>query len=153
MPGELRLSGPTVFAGYWPGTADADPFDGDGYLITGDVFELAGDRYLRFVDRAKDLIIRGGVNIAPAELEALIAGFPEVAEVAVAGYPDEILGEKVCAFIVPKPGQSIDLEQITTFLRDTGIASYKLPERLEIVEALPRNAVGKLLKRDLHPPL
>ncbi|WP_157245680.1 class I adenylate-forming enzyme family protein [Nonomuraea typhae] len=149
VPGELRISGPTVFAGYLPGTAAADPFDEDGYLRTGDLFELAGEhgQYLRYVDRAKDLVIRGGMNIAPAELEALLAGHPSVAEVAVAGYPDEVLGEKVCAVVVPKG--AITLESVVAFLRDKGIASYKLPERLEVVEALPRNPVGKILKREL----
>lgn len=149
VPGELRLSGPTVFAGYLPGTAAMDPFDEDGYLRTGDLFEIAGDhgQYLRYVDRAKDIIIRGGMNIAPAELEALLAGHPSVAEAAVAGYPDDVLGEKVCAVVVPKG--EISLASVVAFLRDKGIASYKLPERLEIVEALPRNPVGKILKREL----
>ncbi|MEO3859418.1 class I adenylate-forming enzyme family protein [Acrocarpospora sp. B8E8] len=153
VPGELRLSGPTVFAGYLAGTAEADPFDDDGYLITGDVFELAGDRYLRYVDRTKDLVIRGGMNIAPAELEALLAGHPAVAESAVVGYPDEVLGERVCVLVVTKPDTEITLESVIEFLRATGIASYKLPERLEIVEALPRNAVGKILKRELRESL
>ncbi|MEZ0073831.1 class I adenylate-forming enzyme family protein [Planotetraspora sp. GP83] len=150
VPGELRLSGPTVFAGYLAGTAVADPFDDDGYLVTGDLFELAGDRYLRYVDRTKDLIIRGGMNIAAAELEGLISGHPAVTEVAIVGYPDEVLGEKVCAFVVPVPGQAVDMEGIATYLRETGIASYKLPERVETIEALPRNAVGKILKRELR---
>ncbi|MCW2883037.1 MAG: AMP-dependent synthetase and ligase [Sphaerisporangium sp.] len=152
-PGELRLSGPTVFAGYLAGTADADPFDEDGYLITGDVFEIAGPegRYLRFVDRAKDLVIRGGMNIAAAELEALLAGHPAVVEVAIVGYPDVVLGEKVCAFVVPR--DEVDLGSLVDFLREKGIASYKFPERLEILEALPRNAVGKILKRDLRAEL
>jgi non-ribosomal peptide synthetase component E (peptide arylation enzyme) len=150
VPGELYLSGPTVFAGYLPGTASVDPFDEDGYLRTGDLFEIAGDRgqYLRYVDRAKDIIIRGGMNIAPAELEVLLAGHPSVAEAAVAGYPDDVLGEKVCAVVVPKG--EIDLQSVIAFLRDQGIASYKLPERLKIVEALPRNPVGKILKRELR---
>ncbi|MFC4586369.1 class I adenylate-forming enzyme family protein [Sphaerisporangium corydalis] len=149
-PGELRLSGPTVFAGYLAGTAAADPFDEDGYLMTGDVFEIdgPGGRYLRYVDRAKDLVIRGGMNIAPAELESLLAAHPSVVEVAVIGYPDEVLGEKVCAVVAPRG--DVDLASIVAFLREKGIASYKLPERLEIVEGLPRNALGKILKRELR---
>ncbi|WP_214110003.1 class I adenylate-forming enzyme family protein [Acrocarpospora catenulata] len=153
VPGELRLSGPTVFAGYLAGTAEADPFDDDGYLITGDVFEPVGDRYLRYVDRTKDLVIRGGMNIAPAELEALLAGHPAVAESAVVGYPDEVYGERVCAMVVLKPDAEITLESVVDFLRAAGIASYKLPERLQVVEALPRNAVGKILKRELRESL
>ncbi|MFI6797925.1 class I adenylate-forming enzyme family protein [Streptosporangium canum] len=155
VPGELRLSGPTVFSGYLPGTASADPFDDEGYLMTGDVFEIAGDegQYLRYVDRAKDLVIRGGMNIAPAELESLVAGHPAVAEVAVVGYADEVLGERVCAVVVPKQGRSVDLASVVGFLRERGIASYKLPERLEVVGALPRNPLGKILKRDLKESL
>ncbi|GAA3410690.1 class I adenylate-forming enzyme family protein [Streptosporangium vulgare] len=155
VPGELLLSGPTVFSGYLPGTATADPFDEDGYLRTGDVFEIAGDQgqYLRYVDRAKDLVIRGGMNIAPAELEALVSGHPAVAEVAVVGYADEVLGERVCVVLVPKPGQTVDLASVVDHLRGRGIASYKLPERLEVVEALPRNPLGKILKRELKESL
>src|SRR5437868_3209288 len=149
IPGELRLSGPTIFAGYLPGTATVDPFDEDGYLKTGDLFEIAGDQgqFLRYVERAKDIIIRGGMNIAPAELESLLAGHPAVAEVTVVGYPDQVLGEKVCAVVVARG--EIDLESVIAFLREKGIASYKLPERLEILEALPRNPLGKILKREL----
>ncbi|WP_327092295.1 acyl--CoA ligase [Nonomuraea sp. NBC_01738] len=149
VPGELRLNGPTVFAGYLPGTAAAEPFDERGDLRTGDLFEIAGaqGQYLRYVDRAKDIIIRGGMNIAPAELEALLSGHPAIAEVAVAGFADEVLGEKVCAVVVPRG--ELDLESVVAFLRGKGIASYKLPERLELVEALPRNPVGKILKREL----
>ncbi|GII75274.1 AMP-dependent acyl-CoA synthetase [Sphaerisporangium rufum] len=149
-PGELRLAGPTVFAGYLPGTAGADPFDADGYLVTGDVFEFAGPRgdYLRYVDRTADLVIRGGTNISAAELEALLDGHPAIVEVAVVGYPDEVLGERVCAVVVPR--DEIDLASVVAFLREKGIASYKLPERLEIVEALPRNPLGKVLKRELR---
>ncbi|MBB5624533.1 class I adenylate-forming enzyme family protein [Sphaerisporangium krabiense] len=152
-PGELRLSGPTVFAGYLPGTAAADPFDEDGYLVTGDVFEIAGPggRYLRFVDRTKDLIIRGGTNISAAELEGLLAGHPAVMEAAIVGYPDEVLGERVCAVVVPR--DDVDLPALVSFLRDKGLASYKLPERLQVVEGLPRNAVGKILKRELRDRL
>ncbi|MFT4008658.1 MAG: class I adenylate-forming enzyme family protein [Nocardioidaceae bacterium] len=149
-PGELRLGGPTVFPGYLGGTGD--PFDEDGYLKTGDIFEIAGDRnqFLKYVDRAKDLVIRGGMNIAPVELEALIAEHPAVAEVAVVGDPDEVLGERVAAIVVLTPGHTLTFEELVQFLRDRKIASYKLPERLEILTALPRNPVGKILKRELR---
>ena len=98
--GELRLKGPSLFAGYVNGANLASPFDEDGYLKTGDMFVIDGpnNEFLRYVDRAKDVIIRGGMNIAPAELETMIASQPDVAEVAVVGYPDDVLGEKVCAY-------------------------------------------------------
>jgi acyl-CoA synthetase (AMP-forming)/AMP-acid ligase II len=102
-PGELRISGPMVFPGYLNQESLPSPFDEDGFLKTGDVFEIAGERgeFLHYLDRAKDLIIRGGMNIAPAELESLIAGHPSVADVAVIGDPDETMGERVAGIVVP----------------------------------------------------
>ncbi|WP_069162507.1 class I adenylate-forming enzyme family protein [Nocardia altamirensis] len=153
--GELRLAGPAVFGGYLPGTATVDAFDEDGFLCSGDVFELCGmdGRYLRFVDRIKEIIIRGGMNIAPAEIEGLLADHPGIAEVAVVGYPDPVLGEKCCAFVVPTPGATVTLDGVVAHLRAHEVASFKLPERLEIVETLPRNPVGKLLRRHLRDTL
>ncbi|MEV6279038.1 class I adenylate-forming enzyme family protein [Nocardia sp. NPDC051832] len=153
--GELRLKGPSVFGGYLPGTAASTPFDADGYLCSGDVFELCGadGQYLRFVDRIKEIIIRGGMNIAPAEIEGLLQDHPAIAEVAVVGFPDAVLGEKCCAIVVPKPGASITLGEVTDHLRARDIASFKLPERLELASALPRNPVGKILRRQLRDEL
>jgi acyl-CoA synthetase len=151
-PGELRIKGPTVFAGYLGGASLASPFDDRGYLRTGDVFVIAGDdgEFLEYVDRARDLVIRGGMNIAPAELEGLIASHPGVADVAVVGYPDEILGERVCAVVVPREGGTVTLDDLVTHLKGQHIASYKLPERLELRATLPRSPVGKILKRELR---
>jgi acyl-CoA synthetase len=154
-PGELYLKGPSLFAGYLDGANVASPFDEDGYLKTGDMFVIDGpeQQFLRYVDRAKDLIIRGGMNIAPAELETLIASQPAVAEVAVVGYPDDVLGEKVCAVIALKPGATLTLAELNEHLSAQQIATYKLPERLAIVDTLPRNPVGKILKRQLRDDL
>ncbi|SHI26115.1 class I adenylate-forming enzyme family protein [Streptomyces sp. 3214.6] len=151
-PGELYLKGPMVFAGYLEGTTDADPFDDQGYLRTGDVFEIAGERgqYLHYVDRSKDLIIRGGMNIAPAEIEGLLASHPGVAEVAVVGYPDPVLGQRACAVVVVRPGVSLDADQLLGHLRGLRIASYKLPERFVFVPELPRNPMGKIVKPRLR---
>ncbi|WP_418345894.1 class I adenylate-forming enzyme family protein [Rhodococcus pyridinivorans] len=150
--GELRLKGPTVFGGYLEGTAEASPFDADGYLCSGDVFELCGDsgEYLRFVDRSKEIIIRGGMNIAPAEIEGILIDHPAVADVAIIGYDDAVLGEKCCAIVVPAPDAEVTLDDLVSFLRDRDIASFKLPERLIAVEELPRNPVGKLQRRELR---
>jgi acyl-CoA synthetase len=152
VSGEMRLNGPTVFAGYLNGERLPSPFDEQGYLRSGDLFEIAGDRgqFLRYLDRTKDLVIRGGMNIASAEIEGLIAEHPAVVDVAVIGDPDEVLGERVAAVVSLAPGASLTLDELVTFLRDRHIASFKLPERLEVREELPRNPVGKVLKRLLR---
>lgn len=152
--GELRLQGPTVFGGYLEGTATSSPFDEQGYLCSGDVFELGGDgEYIEFVDRIKEIIIRGGMNIAPAEIEGLLYEHPAVGDVAVIGYPDEVLGEKCCAVVVPASEAAVSLGELVEHLRSRQVASFKLPERLELVEAIPRNPVGKILRRELRDRL
>ncbi len=148
--GELRLKGPTVFAGYWDGAGT--PFDGDGWYATGDIFQYAGDRgeYLLYIDRAKDLVSRGGMKISAAEVEGLLQSCPGVAEVAVIGVPDPILGERLCAVVVPVAGAEVTLAGLVAHLRAARVASFKLPERLVIVGELPRNPSGKVLKRELR---
>ncbi len=155
QPGELLLKGASVFPGYYNAPdLTARVFDDDGFFHTGDMFELAGDgddlRYYHYVGRSKDLIIRGGMNISPEEIETLIQGHPAVAEVAVVGYPDKNMGERVCACVVVRPGQEITLEGLSEFLKEKKIAVFKLPEKLLIMPALPRNPVGKLLKDPLR---
>ncbi len=153
-PGELRFSGPTVFSGYWNAPEmTAKAFDADGYYCTGDLFEIAGDQqqFYKYVGRAKDIVIRGGINISSEEIETLAIEHPALREAAVVGYPDPILGERVCLVAALREGMTLSLDEIKTFLRDVKkVAIYKLPERLMVVEALPRNPVGKILKRDLR---
>ena len=155
VPGELRIKGPGVFPGYLPASGVPDPFDSDGYLKTGDVLEIAGDdlQYLHYVDRSKDMVVRGGMKISAAELEGYICGHPRVADVAVVGYPDEVLGERACAVVVPRTGQAVTLDELVAYLRGLGIATFKLPERLELRDELPRNPLGKILKRELRDEL
>jgi acyl-CoA synthetase (AMP-forming)/AMP-acid ligase II len=153
QPGELRLKGPTVFAGYWGGAGQ--PFDSGGWYATGDIFQYAGDRgeYLLYIDRAKDLISRGGMKISAAEVEGLLQSCPGVAEVAAIGVPDPILGERLCAVVVPQAApeaRGVTLAGLVGHLRARQVASFKLPERLEIVPELPRNPSGKVLKRELR---
>ncbi|MDV3220456.1 class I adenylate-forming enzyme family protein [Intrasporangium sp.] len=150
--GELRLNGPTVFAGYLNPENNAAAFDELGYLRTGDLFEIAGERgeFLRYVDRAKDVINRGGMKVSAAEMEALISAHPSVMEAAVIGDSDEVMGERVAAVVTLKPESTLTLEELVDFLRSKKIASYKLPERLDVREELPRNPVGKILKRELR---
>ncbi len=154
-PGELLIKGATVFAGYYragDGGGPADAIDRDGFFHTGDVFEIAGtgNRYYRFVERAKDIIIRGGMNISPGEIDGLLAGMPKIREAAVVGYADGVMGERICAVAVPAEGESVTLEDVRAHLMKSDIAAYKLPERLELAEALPRNPLGKVLRRQLR---
>ncbi|MEJ2487603.1 MAG: class I adenylate-forming enzyme family protein [Anaerolineales bacterium] len=157
-PGEMAIKGPGIFPGYYnrPDLTEK-VFDDDGYFYTGDLFEIAGSgdslNAYRFVGRVKDIINRGGVKISAEEIEGLIQGHPKVADVAAIGYPDDVLGEKVCAVVVPKPDQEIKLEELVSYLEEKDIAVYKLPERLMVVEALPRNPLGKVLKRELREKL
>ena len=152
VQGELRFAGPTIFAGYLD--SDGAEFDDQGFYRTGDIFEIVesdgATQLFRFVDRAKDIIIRGGMNISAAEVEALISSHDAVAECAAVAYPDDDLGERVGVFVVASPDAEPTLDGIVAHLRDAKIASYKLPERLELIEALPRNPVGKVVKNELR---
>jgi acyl-CoA synthetase (AMP-forming)/AMP-acid ligase II len=150
-PGELRVSAPTIFAGYWGDVAS--PFDERGYYRTGDIFEITGpgNHLLVYVDRAKDLISRGGYKVSAVEIESLLSAHPKVGEVALVGMPDPVLGERLCAFVAPRvPGDEPTLDSLLDLLRTAEVARFKWPERLEIVPALPRNPVGKILKRELR---
>ena len=108
------------------------------------------DKFYRFVGRSKEIIIRGGVNISPAEVEALVESHPAVREAACASYPDERLGERVCAVVALHEGQSLTLEELTAFLKEKELAVYKLPEKLKTVDGLPRNSLGKVVRRELN---
>ncbi len=151
--GELCFAGPTVFAGYWNRPElSQKAFDPQGYYHTGDLFSIEGphqDKYL-FRGRYKDLIIRGGQNISPEEVETLVIGHPKIQEVAAVGCPDERLCERTCVVVVPVAGETVTLEEIVAFMAAKGVARYKLPERIEIVESLPRNAVQKVLRREIR---
>ncbi|CAM4046610.1 class I adenylate-forming enzyme family protein [Psychrobacter arenosus] len=155
--GELRVKGPAVFSGYWRAPeVTARSFDADGWFKTGDLFQIAGEdkEFLEYFGRLKDVVIRGGMNISPVEIETLLMAYPPVADVAIVGAPDNIMGERVCAFIVPKKDQVVKLEAINNYLRDDkGVAIFKQVERLEIVDSLPRNAIGKVLKTALRDQL
>ncbi len=152
--GELRFAGPTIFSGYFRAPhLTARAFDEQGFYRTGDLFEIAGDRlqYYRYVGRSKDLVIRGGVNISSEEVETLLIACPAVQDAAVVSVPDPILGEKLCACIVPREGHSPALEDLQHFLKEEKrVAVYKLPEYMLTLPSLPRNAVGKILKRELR---
>jgi non-ribosomal peptide synthetase component E (peptide arylation enzyme) len=156
VAGEMLIKGPTVFDGYWNSPKEnTEVFSADGYFRTGDLFEIAGDgeeqKYYRFVGRHKDIISRGGMKISPAELDNLLAGHDRIADAAVVGIADKILGERIAVAVVPKPGETVTLEEIIAYLREQNIAVFKLPEVMKIVEALPRNPLGKVLRHELVP--
>ena len=147
--GEILTSGPSVTIGYYNNpTVNAESFTADGWFHTGDqgVFDEHG--YLRIVGRKKEMVIRGGANIYPREIEEVLYQHPKVMDAAVVGVPDERLGEKLCACIVPRAGESVDFDGIVSFLRGK-IATYKLPEYLEIFDELPRTPTGKVQKGPL----
>ena len=150
--GEVAIRSAANMAGYWKlDEATAKTIDADGWLRTGDAGYLDEDGYLFIHDRVKDMIISGGENIYPAEVESAVYGHPHVAEVAVIGVPDETWGEAVKAVVAPKPGVEPDAADIIAFAR-TRIAHFKAPKSVDFVPALPRNASGKILRRELRAP-
>ena len=146
MPGEILACGPSLTVGYDNNPeANAQSLRPDGWFATGDVGILDKNGYLKIVDRKTELIIRGGANIYPREIEAALQQHPKVREAAAIGIPDERLGERVCAAVVPKPGETLSFAELTHFLKDK-IATYKLPEFLELLDALPRAPTGTVQK-------
>jgi long-chain acyl-CoA synthetase len=129
----------------------ADTIDNEGWLRTGDAGFVDDDGYVYIHDRVKDMIISGGENIYPAEVESAIFGHPDIAEVAIIGVPSEKWGEEVKAVVVPKPGSEPSPEEIMAFAR-TRIAGFKAPKSVDFIKALPRNASGKILRRELREP-
>lgn len=146
--GELQVRGPELCLGYLDPTLDAKAFTADGWFRTGDLAEVDEHGRMRIAGRIKDIIVRGGENLSVKEIEDLLIEHPDVDEVAVVGAPDPILGERACAFVVGSDG--LRLEQLVAFLRERRLANQKLPERLELVAALPKTASGKVQKHRLR---
>ena len=144
--GELLFAGATVFDGYL-GTNNDELFSDDDYFHTGDLVELCGDppAFYRIAGRCKDIINRGGIKISPAEIDILLEGLPDSLEIAVCAYQDDVQGEKVCACLVVASGaDKPSLDNIIEYLLKQGLAKFKLPERLEFFDSLPRNPLGKV---------
>ncbi len=147
--GELMLKGPVVMKEYWNMPEETRASFTDGWFHTGDLAKIDEEGYFYIVERKKDMLITGGENVYPAEVEDVIIGHPKVAEVGVIGVPDERWGESVRAVIVPLPGQSVTSKEIQEFC--TGkLAKYKIPKSVVFVDELPRNPAGKILKRVLR---
>jgi len=146
--GELAIRGPQVMLGYWnKPEATAEAFL-DGWLLTGDIAKMDEEGYFTIVDRKKDMIIAGGFNIYPREVEEVLYQHPAVKEAAVVGVPDEYRGETVKAFIVLKEGHTVTEEEIIQYTR-TKLAAYKIPRQIEFRDELPKTTVGKVLRRKL----
>jgi len=153
--GEIQVRGAAPLPGYWNDPeATARSLTADGFYRTGDVGALDADGYLTIVDRLSDLVITGGENVYPAEVEAVLAGHPAVADVAVIGIPHERWGETVHAVVVPAPGDAaadIDAAELVSWARER-LAGFKCPTGVTVVSELPRNATGKVLRAALREP-
>ena len=151
-PGEIVVRGYTVVRGYFEDPeATAEAIDAQGWLHTGDIGVMDDAGNVRITDRKKDMFIVGGFNAYPAEIEGALLRHPSVSQVAVIGVPDERMGEVGCAFVVPRPDVAPGglAEELVAWARDQ-MANYKVPRRVEVVEALPTNASGKVLKTELR---
>ncbi len=146
--GELVVKGPQVFAGYWNRPAETAAVLKDGWLYTGDLAKMDEDGYFYIVDRKKEMIIAGGYNIYPREIEEVIKEHPKVLEVAAGGIPDPYRGETVKVWVVPKPGETLTAEEIREFCKDK-LAKFKIPTHVEFRNELPKTGVGKILRRVL----
>lgn len=146
--GEVAISGPVVMREYWNRPEATASVRHDEWFLTGDVGRMDEDGDLWIVDRKKDLVIRGGYNVYPREVEELLFAHPDILEAAVIGIPDERLGEEVAAVISPQPGAHIDPTDLRAWLEER-LAAYKVPRVYQLVEELPKGATGKIIKRSL----
>ncbi len=148
--GEIRVKGPMVFRRYTDAALTAEAFDAEGWFCTGDLGRLRPDGHVQLTGRLKDVIIRKGENISAKEVEDLLYTHPAIADVAVFGVPDPERGEMVWAVVQCTPGASLPFEEMVRFLKEAGLMMQKIPERLDVRDNLPRNATGKILKKDLR---
>ncbi len=150
IEGELTVRGPHCFRGYFKDPEEnRKSFNNEGFFHTGDLAVRRPDGNYKLVGRKKDMIIRGGENISASEVEELLRSYEKVQDVAVVGMPDARLGEKVCAFVIPKAGGKVSLDELTAFLKTKNIAIFKFPEKVELVGQFPLTSVGKVDKKKL----
>jgi long-chain acyl-CoA synthetase len=147
--GELVVKGPQVMGGYWKKPAETAEVFADGWFRTGDIVTIDDQGFIRIVDRIKELIITGGFNVSPSEVEETLIRFPGITEVAVVGLPNEHSGEEVVAAVVPSNGVSIDEEALEAFARET-LTAYKVPRQFFVVDELPKSLIGKVLRRKVR---
>ncbi len=149
--GEVVYRGANCSVGFYKNIEDYRKlYDSQGWFFSGDLGQIDKDGYLKIVGRKKEIIIRGGANISPQEVEEILQTHPKIEQVAVVKMPDKVMGEKACAYIIVKHNQTITFEEIIYFLKERNLATYKLPERLEVVKAFPMTASEKVLKKELE---
>jgi 2,3-dihydroxybenzoate-AMP ligase len=149
--GNLLARGPYTIRGYYKAPEHNQwAFTSDGYYRTGDVVRLSPGGNLMVEGREKDMINRGGEKISAEEIENLVLAHPSVFNVAVVAMPDPVLGERTCAYVILKPGASLTFQELIAFLKQQQIATFKLPERLELLASFPLTSVGKVSKKDLR---
>jgi long-chain acyl-CoA synthetase len=146
--GELVIRGPQVMKGYWNMTEETAHTLRDGWLYTGDIARMDEEGYFQIVDRKKDMIIAGGFNIYPRDVEEVLYQNPKIQEAVVAGIPDPYRGETVKAYVILKAGETATAEEIIAFCKDK-MAKYKVPTAVEFRDSLPKTMVGKILRRML----
>ena len=147
--GEIAIKGPQIMQGYYKkpeATAEAIK---DGWYLSGDIGRFDEDGYLSIVDRKKDMVIAGGYNIYPVELDNVLFDHPKILEACTVGVPDEYRGETIKAFIVVKEGETLTEEEVTAYCKEN-LAAYKVPKLIEFIDELPKTAVGKILRRELR---
>lgn len=147
--GEICIKGPQVMKGYYKKPEETSKTLKDGWFYTGDIGYIDEDGYISIVDRKKDIIISSGYNIYPIEIDNVLFAHPKILEACIIGVPDEYRGETVKAYIVPKPGESVDEQEIMQFCKQR-LAAYKVPKIIEFIDSLPKSAVGKILRRELR---
>jgi len=150
--GELVVRGPQVFSGYYGKPEETEAVFADGWFRTGDIVTIDEAGFVRIVDRIKELIITGGFNVAPTEVEGALRQHPDVIDAAVVGLPSEHSGEEVVAAIVVAPGTDVDVEAIRDFARGI-LTPYKVPRRIFVVDELPTSLIGKVLRRQVKERL
>ena len=153
MPGEILARAARMFIGYLESDDETGQFTEDGYFAMGDIGVVIDDRFLEITGRRKEIIIRHGENISPREIENALLSHDAVANAVVVGVPDERTGERAVAFVVLKPGGSMTLDSMRSFLADFGMARQKFPEELHIRDSFPMNSIGKVLKEELKAGL
>jgi long-chain acyl-CoA synthetase len=150
--GEIAIRGNNVMKGYWRRPeATAEAIDEDGWFYSGDIGRVDDDGYFFIVDRKKELIIRGGYNVYPREIEEVLYEHPAVREAAVIGIPHPDLGEEIGAAVALKSGAEVSVDELREFAKSR-VAAYKYPRHVWFVDELPKGATGKILKREVRPP-